>query len=65
MPMAFLQDFWLSTGQSVPQGCADFARWNATGTHCPGGSSAGPGHSAEIAGHVLFSISTYVAMEET
>lgn len=63
LPIAFLQDFWLSTGQAVPQGNAGFARWNLRGTHCPGGSPAGPGHSTKTASHVLSPINMYIAME--
>lgn len=61
--IAFLQDFWLSTGHAVPQRNAGFARQNSRGTHCPGASSAGPQHSTETAGHVLSPINMYIAME--
>lgn len=64
LPIAFLQDFWLSTGQPVPQGCVDVARWSSRDTHCPGGSSARSRHSTEMASHVLSPISMSVAMEE-
>lgn len=64
LPIAFLQDFWLSADQSVPQGYMGFARWNSRGIRCPCESSAGPGHSTEMAGHVLSVISMYIAMEE-
>lgn len=62
--IAFLQDFWISAGQSVPQGHVDFARWNSRGTYCPGASPAGPRHSTEIVGHIFSPISMHIAMEE-